>query len=131
HAREVWPYTRGAGVNVAVIDTGIDFTHPDLRRAYAGGYNALSPADAPRDDNFHGTHVAGTIAATDNGFGVLGVAPDVRLWAVKVLDQSGNGDSEHVVAGVDWVLSKKKELGGHWIINLSLGALEKSNIEEA
>lgn len=131
HARDVWPYTRGAGVNVAVIDTGIDFTHPDLQRAYAGGYNALSPADPPRDDNFHGTHVAGTIAATDNGFGVLGVAPDVRLWAVKVLDQSGNGDSEHVVAGVDWVLSKKKELGGHWIINLSLGALEKSDIEEA
>lgn len=131
HARDVWPYTRGAGVNVAVIDTGVDFTHPDLARAYAGGYNTLSPADPPRDDNFHGTHVAGTIAATDNGFGVLGAAPDVRLWAVKVLDQNGNGDSEHVVAGVDWVLSKKKEIGGHWIINLSLGSVNKSDVEAA
>lgn len=131
HARDVWQYTRGEGVNVAVIDTGIDFTHPDLQRAYAGGYNTLSPSDPPRDDNYHGTHVAGTIAATDNGFGVLGVAPDVRLWAVKVLDQSGNGDSEHIVAGVDWVLSKKKEIGGHWIINLSLGSVDPSDIEAA
>jgi len=131
HARDVWPLTRGAGVNVAVIDTGIDFTHPDLKRAYAGGYNTLSPGDPPRDDNFHGTHVAGTIAATDNGFGVLGCAPDVRLWAVKVLDQNGNGDSEHVVAGVDWVLSRKKEIGGRWIVNLSLGSVLRSDIEAA
>jgi subtilisin family serine protease len=131
HAREVWQLTRGEGINVAVIDTGIDFTHPELQRAYAGGYNTFSPADPPRDDNFHGTHVAGTIAAADNGFGVLGAAPDVRIWAVKVLDQDGHGDSEHVAAGVDWVLSKKKEIGGRWIMNLSLGALEKSDVEEA
>ncbi len=131
HARDVWQFTRGAGVNIAVIDTGIDFTHPDLQRAYAGGYNTLSPNDPPMDDNFHGTHVAGTIAATDNGFGVLGAAPDVRLWAVKALDKDGNGDSEHVIAAVDWVLSKKKEIGGHWIMNLSLGSVNKSDVEAA
>jgi serine protease len=131
HARDVWPFTRGAGVNVAVIDTGIDLAHPDLKRAYAGGYNTLSPADPPQDDNHHGTHVAGTIAATDNGFGVVGAAPDVRLWAVKVLDQTGNGDSEHVAAGLDWILSKKKELGGNWIANLSLGSVLESDVEAA
>jgi subtilisin family serine protease len=131
HARDVWPVTRGAGVNVAVIDTGMDLTHPDLQVAYAGGYNTLNPAATPRDDNHHGTHVAGTIAATDNGFGVVGVAPDVHLWVVKVLDQSGTGDSEHVAAGVDWVLSKKKAIGGNWVINLSLGSVDKSDVEEA
>ena len=131
HAREVWQFTRGAGVNVAVIDTGMDLTHPDLQAAYAGGYNTLDTIAAPIDDNRHGTHVAGTIAATDNGFGVVGVSPAVRLWVVKVLDENGTGDSEHVAAGVDWVLSKKKEAGGNWVINLSLGSVDKSDVEEA
>ena len=131
HARDVWPVTRGAGVNVAVIDTGIDLTHPDLQHAYAGGYNTFATDAPPRDDNLHGTHVSGIIAATDNNFGVVGAAPEVKLWAVKVLDQSGSGDSEHVTAGVDWALSKKKELGGNWILSLSLGSVDNSDIEQA
>jgi subtilisin family serine protease len=66
HARDVWPLTRGTGVNVAVIDTGMDLTHPDLQVGYAGGYNTFNSIATPDDDNRHGTHVAGTIAATDN-----------------------------------------------------------------
>src|SRR5450755_376809 len=96
-AREVWPVTRGQGVNVVVVDTGVDFTHPELAAAYAGGYNTYDPASPPMDDNDHGTHVSGTIAAADNSFGVVGVAPGVKLWAVKVLDSGGSGTSDKII----------------------------------
>src|SRR5574342_633944 len=76
-ARDVWPVTRGEGINVVVIDTGIDKTHPDLAGVYAGGYNTYDKSDNPLDDNGHGTHVAGTIAAADNNIGVVGIAPGV------------------------------------------------------
>jgi serine protease len=130
HARDVWPVTRGKGtVNVVVIDTGIDYTHPDLKEAYAGGYNVFTQTNDPKDDHGHGTHVAGIIAAADNDFGVVGVAPEVRLWSVKVLQANGQGTDETVMAGLDWVISKKHENGGNWIVNLSLGATSSSPAE--
>jgi subtilisin len=83
-------------VDVAVIDTGVDFQHPDL--VVAGGVNCSggspfkkSCSSGGDDDHYHGTHVAGTIAAIDNGIGVVGVAPGARIWAVKVLSSSGSG----------------------------------------
>ena len=91
HAKDVWVATRGEGINVAVLDTGIDWTHPDLAPAYQGGVNILDDTKPPMDDNFHGTHVAGIIAAADNDFGVVGTAPGVKLWNVKALDQSIEG----------------------------------------
>lgn len=121
-AREVWSVSRGAQINVVVIDTGVDYTHPDLQSVWAGGYNAVARNDNPLDDNGHGTHVAGTIAAADNGFGVVGVAPGVRLWSVKVLKADGKGGTDLVVAAVDWVIQRKRELGGNWVLNLSLGS---------
>ncbi|PYQ60728.1 MAG: hypothetical protein DMF58_07190 [Acidobacteria bacterium] len=130
HAPELWPLTKGAGpVNVAVLDTGIDALHPDLATNYAGGYNTFTKTNDPADDNGHGTHVAGTIAAADNNIGVVGVAPEVRLWAVKVLDRTGFGLDENVIAGVDWVINKKHEIGGDWIMSLSLGASFDSPVE--
>src|SRR5207248_4328200 len=91
NALSVWPITRGASINVAVLDTGMDLNHPDLRAAYAGGFNTYfgdshypGEPQAPTDDEGHGTHVSGTIAATDNNMGVVGVAPAVRLWSVRV-----------------------------------------------
>jgi subtilisin family serine protease len=119
HARAVWPVTKGKPVHVVVFDTGIDVTHPDLKRAYAGGYNTYDQSALPVDDNQHGTHVAGIIAAADNHVGVVGVAPDVDLWAIKVLDKYGYGADENVIAGIDFTLQKKKELGGNWIVNFS------------
>ena len=115
-----------AAVNVVVIDTGVDYTHPDLVNAWAGGRNIIAKNDDPRDDHGHGTHVAGTIAAADNDFGVVGVAPAVRLWSVKVLDSKGAGTSEGVIAALDWVIEQKTKLGGNWLINLSLGAANES-----
>jgi subtilisin family serine protease len=136
-AAEVWKVTRGEGINVVVLDTGIDYNHPDLKAAYAGGYNVYEPAKLPVDDNFHGTHVAGTIAATDNNFGVVGISPGVKMWIVKCLDASGKSFDEYIAAGIDWAVGKERELGGRWVVNMSLGAaaeggkLEKQAVDRA
>lgn len=129
NAQDVWDVSRGQGVNVAVLDTGVSWDHPDLAHAWAGGYNVFEPGTLPRDRFRHGTHVAGTIAAADNSFGVVGVAPAVTLWGVKVLDDNGEGTDETVAAGIDWVITQSKLRGGRWIINLSLGADVDSEVE--
>lgn len=130
HATEVWGITRGRGTtNVVVLDTGLDIEHPDLKDRYLGGFNTFEPEKPPIDDNRHGTHVTGIIAASDNTFGVVGVAPEVNVWAVKVLDNTGFGSTENIVRGLDWVLQKKKEVGGNWIMNLSLGSEKPSILE--
>lgn len=131
HAPLVWPAGRGDNINVAIVDTGVDSTHPDLNPNYAGGYNAYEPNGVPADDHRHGTHVAGTVAAADNDIGVVGVAPHARIWAVKVLDKTGFGDNEHIAAGLDWIIAKKREIGGNWIVSMSLGSKDSSDIEEA
>jgi subtilisin family serine protease len=131
HAPELWKYTKGAGpINVAILDTGVDTKHPDLAANYAGGYNVFTRTNDPTDDNGHGTHVAGTIAAIDNGFGVVGVAPEARIWSVKVLDRAGFGADETLIAGMDWVIAKKHAIGGQWIVSCSLGASLASPAEE-
>ncbi len=110
-------------VDVAIIDTGIDFQHPDLN--VVGGVNCYSwwPFSATcrsggDDDHYHGTHVAGTVGALDNGIGVVGVAPGARLWAVKVLSSSGSGSSTQIVAGIDWVAANASTIE---VANMSLG----------
>ena len=131
HAREVWPHARGANVNVAIFDTGISTKHPDLAANIAGGYNTLTSSDNFLDDHGHGTHVAGTLAAADNGIGVVGVAPQARLWAIKVLGVDGTGSNDDVIAAADWVLAKKKAIGGNWIVSMSIGAGQPSANEAA
>ena len=92
--------------DVAVLDTGIDRSHPDLN--VAGGYNCTGRyRDRWGDGDGHGTHVAGTIGALDNGFGVVGVAPGARLWSVKVLNSHGSGYASWLVCGIDWVTSQR------------------------
>ncbi len=136
HAPDVWPVTRGQSVDgktiihVAVIDTGIRYTEPELKNAYKGGFNFVAGNANPYDDQGHGTHVSGTIAAADDGSGVVGVAPNVELYGLKVLDQCGSGSTENIIAGVDWVITKKSQVGGNWIINLSLGSDSPSAAEQ-
>jgi subtilisin family serine protease len=119
NAAAAWNKTRGAGVKVVVIDTGIDRTHPDLADRLAGGWSAVNkenPEDY-NDDNGHGSHVAGTIAGIDNEFGVIGVAPKVSLYGVKVLDANGSGTFSDVIAGMEWAVNNKMQ-----VANMSLGA---------
>ena len=108
---------KGTGVKIAVIDTGIDYNHPDLDANYAGGWDYIYNDAFPYDDstNSHGTHVAGILSAEENGTGVIGVAPEAEIYAVKVLDSDGYGTLEGVIAGIEWAANN-----GMDIANLSL-----------
>ena len=90
-----------SGVGVAVLDTGIDLANGDLNAVSA--INCIKSAASAQDDNGHGTNVAGTIAAADQGSGVIGVAPATRLYAVKVLDKTGTGTLSQILCGINWV----------------------------
>lgn len=109
---------KGLGVKVGVIDTGIDLTHPDLAANVKGNALFVSSGKATDgdDDNGHGSHVAGTIAAIDNTIGVVGVAPQASLYAAKVLNKRGSGTWSSVAAGIDWCRSIGVNIG-----NMSLG----------
>jgi len=95
-------------VDIAIIDTGIDLDHPDLNvfmsiDCTGGGPGSSSCTGTGNDNNGHGSHVAGTAAALDNGIGVVGLAPGARLWAVKVLGAGGSGFLIDIIGGIDWV----------------------------
>ena len=104
--------------NVAIIDTGIDLTHPDLNAV--SGKNCISSFQTAQDNNGHGTHVAGTIGGKNTGSGVVGVAPGTKLYAVKVLDSSGSGTWSQVICGIDWVTANAASLNIK-VANMSLG----------
>lgn len=110
-------YNRGAGVNVAVLDTGVDLTHPDLNVHPTLRKNCVGTG-APNDGNGHGTHVAGIIAAKDNGNGVVGVASAAKIVPVKVLRNDGTGTWSTVICGVDYVTANASQIK---VANLSLG----------
>ena len=123
---------RGAGVKVAIIDTGIDYIHddpdndpyvvdPEFLGNYAGGYDFANGDADPYDDNGHGTHVAGILAAEKNGYLVAGVAPDVDLYALKILDANGEGDVSNLILALQWALDNDID-----VVNMSLGTHEVS-----
>jgi subtilisin len=116
-----WPTTQGEGSKVAVLDTGGDPDHPDL--SYAGGVNFAGwlrdGRTAPKwwnDGNGHGTWTSGTVAALDNTIGVVGVAPAVSVYAVKVLSNSGSGWDSDIAQGIDWAIGADMD-----VISMSLG----------
>jgi len=131
HAEQAWATTTGAGAIVAVVDTGIDFTQPDLQGQILPGATFTGCAsvvpcgngdfrgpDGVNNGDEHGTHVAGTIAAVrGNGIGVVGVAPDAKILPVKVLE-AGSGSSENIAAGIRWATDH-----GANVINMSLGSM--------
>jgi thermitase len=117
-----WRYTPGrSDIKVAVVDTGIDYYHPDLRGRVLKGRDFVNGDDDAFDDNFHGTHCAGILAAGRNNGGIVGVAPNITLLAVKVLSDRGAGTFAQVAAGIEYAVSQ-----GASIISLSLGSYERS-----
>lgn len=118
---------KGMGVGVAVIDTGIDLTHPDLVANIAPiSKTCVRGTTSAQDDNGHGTHVAGTIAAANNTIGVVGVAPEATLYAVKVLDKNGSGTWSSIICGIDWVTANAQALRIQ-VANMSLGGAGTSD----
>lgn len=109
-----WRFSKGAGARVAIVDTGIAPRHPDLR--VFGGASFVPGVRSWADDQGHGTHVAGTVAALANNRGVVGVAPHARLYSVKVLNSSGSGRTSWIIAGLLWCYRNRMH-----IANLSLG----------
>ncbi|WP_048151195.1 S8 family serine peptidase [Palaeococcus ferrophilus] len=118
----------GTGITVAVIDTGIDGNHPDLKGKIVGWYDVVNGKTYAYDDQGHGTHVAGIIAGTgaaSNGK-YKGVAPGAKLVGVKVLGADGSGSVSDIIAGVDWVVQNKDKYGIR-VINMSLGGAGSSD----
>ncbi|WP_419883559.1 S8 family peptidase [Peribacillus sp. B-H-3] len=122
-APKVWDKTKGGGITIAILDTGCDITHPDLKEQIIGGKNFTgddqSNPDIYKDYNGHGTHVAGTMAAAENNAGVVGVAPGAKLLIVKVLDKNGSGQYEWIINGIHYAIEQKAD-----IISMSLGGPE-------
>ncbi len=128
HDAGIW----GQGVKVAIIDTGIDYIHddpldnpyvvdPEFTSNYRGGYDFVNNDADPMDDNGHGTHVAGILAAEKNGYLVVGVAPQVDLYALKILDANGEGDVSNLILALQWAVDH-----GIDVVNMSLGTHDVS-----
>lgn len=115
----VWKLTQGQGVKVAVVDSGINYNHPDLKPNYAGGINCVKESNPPLDDNGHGTHVAGIIAGAFNNSGIIGIAPKASLYSVKVMRRDGYGKHSEILKGIEWCIKNNIH-----IMNLSLGVGE-------
>ena len=116
----VWNDTKGGSIKVAVLDTGIQGNHADLSNL-AGGCTTVDNTPWDTDGNGHGTHVAGIVAAQVNDIGVVGIAPEVSLYSVKVLDSNGKGSITSIISGIEWAVEN-----GIDIISMSLGTTENS-----
>lgn len=116
-AEQVWPLgDTGAGMSIGIIDTGISTSHPDLAGNIKGGVSEVRYTSSYNDDNGHGSHVAGIAGALSNSIGVIGVAPSVNLYAIKVLDRNGSGYLSDVINGIDWASAHNMK-----VVNMSLG----------
>jgi subtilisin family serine protease len=130
NAPSVWFLTRGQGVRVGIIDTGMDLGHPDLQAAYIGGYdfvhNDAVPEEEAQGDAFgHGTRMAGIIAASDNGFGLVGAAPGVSLHVLKIFPKTGGALTSNVIRAVEWAIAHKLD-----VVSCSFGGDTPSKLEE-
>jgi thermitase len=123
-APQAWTYSRGAGVTVAIADTGVDAGHPDLAGRIVPGYDFVDDDTDPQDGHGHGTHVAGTVAAGADGAGVVGVAPQALVMPLRVLDDNGAGNSADVAAAFAYAGER-----GVRVVNASLGSPYPSLVE--
>ncbi|MBO9542651.1 peptidase S8 [bacterium] len=116
-APQAWRTSKGSGMVIAVLDTGLDTTHPEFAGRVVTGFNAITRKSDVRDDHGHGTHCAGVaVAAANNGQGVAGIAPDAKIMPIKVLAADGAGSDAYVARGIAWAVKN-----GADVISLSLG----------
>ena len=115
----LWKETKGEGIKIGVLDTGIALEHPDLRPAILEARDFTRSPSAAYDAQGHGTHVSGIIAARRNAHGIVGVAPEARILMAKVLNDEGAGTSQDIVAGIRWAME-----AGADILSMSLGSSE-------
>lgn len=118
---EKWSVSQGENTTVAVIDTGCDLNHKDLKNSFLEGKNFVELNEPPMDRNGHGSHVAGTIAANKNGIGVVGVAPKAKIIPVKALTDNGSGNINSIISAIKWSADQNVDF-----ITMSLGSPEKS-----
>jgi subtilisin family serine protease len=117
HLPDAHRSTTGCGATIAIVDSGVDLEHPDLRDHLVEGIDLVDGDGRPDDENGHGTHVAGIAAAAmDNGTGIVGAAPCAKIMPVRVLDAAGSGNDDAIAAGVRFAAEH-----GADVINLSLG----------
>lgn len=117
---KIWEHTKGEGVKVAVLDTGCDLTHEDLKDNLLPGMNFVNVGRPPMDGCGHGTHVTGILVAENNSIGMVGVSPGAKVIPVKVLDDHGSGNLINVSKGIRWAADN-----GADILQMSLGAPQK------
>lgn len=120
-APSAWNRTTGHRVKIGVIDTGVDFNHPDLRQSLSRGINLIYRNMLPFDDNGHGTHIAGTIAAANRMQGMIGVAPRSIVHPVKAFDHNGTAFVSDIILGIEWCVLNRMD-----IINMSFGMKNRS-----
>jgi len=113
------PGIMGEGAKIALLDTGVDLGHPDLKANILGGIDLVNGDDRPQDDNGHGSGVAGILASRENGLGLIGVAPKAGLWVIKMLGRNEQGTISDLIRGIEWALER-----GVDIIAMSLGTEE-------
>lgn len=136
---QAWRISAGKKVKIGVIDTGADFNHPNLRHALAGGVNFVQRNYNAQDDNGHGSHIAGTIAAGmmisqsmlrgpklptakgNEAVSIIGVAPLASLYAIKAFDKNGSAFVSDIILGIDWCVRNKLDM-----INMSFGMKNRS-----
>ncbi|MYT70067.1 MULTISPECIES: S8 family peptidase [unclassified Streptomyces] len=117
HLPDAWDTSKGDDTVIAVVDTGVDPDHPDLKGRLVDGHDFVDNDNKPKDLNGHGTHVSGIAAAhTDNGVGIAGGAPGAKIMPVRVLGADGSGSNQNINLGIKWAADH-----GADVINLSLG----------
>jgi subtilisin len=115
-APEAWGNSQGKGIRVAILDSGIDSSHPDLAGNFMGGVSFVPASPTERDDEGHGTFCAGIVGAGVTGAGIVGVAPQAFLYAVKVSDRTASPTLRSLLAGIDWCIENRMH-----VVNVSLG----------
>ena len=124
HAYEAWDITTGGDVTIALLDTGVSPSHPDLKSKLLRGRDLYNNDDDPSDDEGHGTYTAGVAAASaDNGAGIAGICWGCKILPVKVLGSRGQGDDATIAAGIRWAVDQ-----GVRIISMSLGGPDDTDV---